>query len=83
MSTIDSFYKEEIESIGTFLQQSRLAVYVLAVSLLKLVPGYFPKHTLDVMADQEKEILKMLNALQEGTTVDDHVMAVFIKERMY
>ena len=79
----DSFYKNEIESIGTTLQQSRLTVYVLAVSLLKLVPGYFPKHTLDVMADQEKEILKMLNALQEGTTVNDLVMAVFKKGRMH
>ena len=83
MSAIDSFYKDEIESIGTSLQQSRLAVYVLAVSLLKLVPGYFPRHTLDVMADQEKEILKMLNALQEGTTVNDLVMAVFMKGRMH
>ena len=79
----DSFYKNEIESIGTTLQQSRLTVYVLAVSLLKLVPGYFPKHTLDVMADQVKEILKMLNALQEGTTVNDLVMAVFKKGRMH
>ena len=83
MTISDTFYKEEIESIGTALQQSRLTVYVLAVSLLKLVPGYFPRHTLDVMADQEKEILKMLNALQEGTTVNDLVMAVFIKERMH
>ena len=83
MSAIDSFHKDEIESIGAALQQSRLTVYVLAVSLLKLVPGYFPKHTLDVMADQEKEILKMLNVLQEGTTVNDLVMAVFMKGRMH
>ena len=83
MTIGDSFYKDEIESIGTSLQQSRLAVYVLAVALLKLVPGYFPRHTLDVMEDQEKEILKMLNALQEGTTVDDLVMAVFKKGRMH
>ncbi len=83
MSAIDSFYKDEIESVGASLQQSKLTVYVLAVSLLKLVPGYFPRHTLDVMADQEKEILKMLNALQEGTTVNDLVMAVFKKERMH
>lgn len=83
MSAIDSFYKDEIESVGAALQQSKLTVYVLAVSLLKLVPRYFPKHTLDVMADQEREILKMLNALQEGTTVNDLVMAVFIKERMH
>ena len=78
-----TFYTDEIESLGVSLQQSRLAVYVLAVSLLKLVPGYFPKHTLDVMAYQEKEILKMLNALQEGTTVNDLVMAVFMKGRMH
>ena len=52
MSAIDSFYKDEIESIGATLQQSRFAVYVLAVALLKLVPGYFPRHTLDAMADQ-------------------------------
>ncbi len=78
-----TFYTDEIESLGVSLQQSRLAVYVLAVSLLKLVPGYFPKHTLDVMADQEKEILKMLNALQEGTTVNDLVMAVFTKGKVH
>ena len=78
-----TFYTDEIESLGVSLQQSRLTVYVLAVSLLKLVPGYFPRHTLDVMADQEKEILKMLNALQEGTTVNDLVMAVFMKGRMH
>ena len=78
-----TFYTDEIESLGVSLQQSRLAVYVLAVSLLKLVPGYFPKHTLDVMADQEKEILKMLNALQEGTTVNDLVMAVFMKGKVH
>ena len=83
MTISDTFYKDEINSIGASLQQSRLTVYILAVPLLKLVPGYFPKHTLDVMADQEKEILKMLNALQEGTTVDDLVMAVFIKGRMH
>lgn len=83
MSATDTFYKDEIESIGASLQQSRLTVYVLAGALLKLVPGYFSRHTLDVMSDQEKEILKMLNALQEGTTVDDLVMAVFMKERMH
>ena len=43
-----TFYTDEIESLGVSLQQSRLAVYVLAVSLLKLVPGYFPRHTLDL-----------------------------------
>ena len=83
MTISDTFYKDEIESIGASLQQSRLTVYVLASALIKLVPGYFPKHTLDVMADQEKEILKMLNALQEGTTVNDLVMAVFKKGRMH
>ena len=83
MTISDTFYKDQIESIGTSLQQSRLAVYVLAVSLLKLVPGYFPRHTLDVMADQEKEILKMLNTLQEGTTVNDLVMAVFMKGKVH
>lgn len=83
MTVSDTFYKDEIESIGASLQQSRLTVYVLAGALLKLVPGYFSRYTLDVMADQEKEILKMLNALQEGTTVDDLVTAVFMKERMH
>lgn len=78
-----TFYKDEIESIGASLQQSRLAVYVLAGALLNLVPGYFSRHTIDVMVDQEKEILKMLNALQEGTTVDDLVTAVFMKGSMH
>ena len=83
MTISDSFYKDEIESIGASLQQSRLTVYVLAGALLKLVPGYFSRSTVDAMADQEKEIMKMLNALQEGTTVDDLVMAVFMKGRVH
>ena len=83
MSAIDSFYKDEVESLIVSLQQSRLTVYVIAGALLKLVPGYFSRFTIDAMADQEKEILKMLNALQEGTTVDDLVMAVFMKGRMH
>ncbi len=32
MTISDTFYKDEIESIGASLQQSRLTVYVLAVS---------------------------------------------------
>ena len=79
MSAIDSFYKDEVESLIVSLQQSRLTVYVIAGALLKLVPGYFSRFTIDAMADQEEEILKTLNALQEGTTVDDLVMAVFMK----
>ena len=83
MSAIDSFYKDEVESLIVSLQQSRLTVYVIAGALLKLVPGYFSRFTIDAMADQEEEILKTLNALQEGTTVDDLVMAVFMKGRVH
>ena len=62
---------------------SKLLIYVLTSSLLKVSPMYFTQDALNALASAEKELIQGLKDLDEGVSVNDLMVAVFQKERLH
>lgn len=62
---------------------SKLLIYVLTSSILKVSPMYFTQDALDALASAEKELMQGLEDLDEGVSVNDLMVAVFSKERLH
>ena len=62
---------------------SKLLIYVLTSSILKVSPMYFTQDALDALASSEKELIQGLKDLDEGVSVNDLMVAVFSKERLH
>lgn len=62
---------------------SKLLIYVLTSSILKVNPMYFTQDALNALASAEKELLQGLRDLDEGVSVNDLMVAVFSKERLH
>lgn len=63
--------------------ESKLLIYVLTSSILKVSPMYFTQDALDALASAEKELIQGLKELDEGVSVNDLMVAVFSKERLH
>lgn len=62
---------------------SKLLIYVLTSSILKVSPMYFTQDALNALASSEKELIQGLKDLDEGVSVNDLMVAVFSKERLH
>ena len=62
---------------------SKLLIYVLTSSILKVNPMYFTQNALNALASAEKELIQGLQDLDEGISVNDLMVAVFSKERLH
>ena len=62
---------------------SKLLIYVLTSSILKVSPMYFTQDALNALASAEKELIQGLKDLDEGVSVNDLMVAVFQKERLH
>lgn len=62
---------------------SKLLIYVLTSSILKVSPMYFTQNALNALASAEKELIQGLKDLDEGVSVNDLMVAVFSKERLH
>ena len=62
---------------------SKLLIYVLTSSILKVSPMYFTQDALNALASAEKELIQGLKDLGEGVSVNDLMVAVFSKERLH
>ena len=62
---------------------SKLLIYVLTSSILKVNPMYFTQDALNALVSAEKELLQGLRDLDEGVSVNDLMVAVFSKERLH
>ena len=62
---------------------SKLLIYVLTSSILKVSPMYFTQDALNALASAEKELIQGLKDLDEGVSVNDLMVAVFSKERLH
>lgn len=63
--------------------ESKLLIYVLTSSIIKVNPRYFSQDAMEALASSEKELIQGLKDLDEGVSVNDLMVAVFSKERFH
>ena len=62
---------------------AKLLIYVMLSSLMKVHMQYFSPEAMQAIAENEKELLKSLQELDEDVSINDLVIALFQKERMH
>ena len=65
------------------LDTAKLLIYIMLSSLMKVHMQYFSPEAMQAIAENEKEILKNLQELDENVSINDLVIALFHKERMH
>ena len=65
------------------LTNAKLAIYLLMYSIININPSYFSTEVYKALNLQEKEIIKQLQGLDEGVTINDLLVSLFEKERMH
>ena len=54
------------------LINTRILVYVLTSSILRVNPNYFSKEALLALESSQNELVKALKELNEDVSIDDH-----------
>ena len=67
----------------TELDTAKLIIYVMLSSLMKVHMQYFSPEAMQAIAENEKELLKSLQELDEDVSINDLVIALFQKERFH
>ena len=62
---------------------AKLLIYIMLSSLMKVHMQYFSPEAMQAIAENEKELLKSLQELDEDVSINDLVIALFQKERMH
>lgn len=65
------------------LTNAKLIIYVLTSSIIKVNPNYFSEEVFVALGQSEKELIKGLQELDEDVSINDLMIALFQKERMY
>lgn len=65
------------------ITNAKLAIYLMMYSLIKITPAYFSTDVYRVIALNEKDMIKQIQELDEGVTVNDLLVSLFEKERMH
>lgn len=68
----------------TELDQAKLIIYVMTISIMKINPQYFSIEALAAIAKNEVQLLKNLSeVLDEDLTLNELIINVFDKERFH
>lgn len=65
------------------LDTAKLLIYIMLSSLMKVHMQYFSHEAMQAIAENEKEILKNLQELDENVSINDLVIALFEKAKLH
>ena len=65
------------------LQQAKLIIYIMTTSIMKINPQYFSVEALDAIVKNEVQLLRQLEELDEGVTLNELIVSVFNKKEFH
>lgn len=65
------------------LNTAKLLIYIMLSSLMKVHMQYFSPEAMQAIVENEEEILKSLQELDEDVSINDLVIALFQKEKLH
>ena len=71
------------DSGAAALDTSKLLIYIMLSSLMKVHMQYFSPEAMQAIAENEKELLKSLRELDEDVNINDLVISLFQKEKLH